>query len=122
VNAPPLIPNLPGQAAHAPLRTRRCVRHAEREAAARCSRCGGFFCRECVVDHKGRLVCADCLARAAAPGERKPRRSWAGFRRGLALLAAVCVLWILFYAIGSWLLGMPGEFHDGTVWRDPFMD
>jgi hypothetical protein len=96
------------------------VRHGEREAVARCSRCAGFFCRECVVDHAGKLVCADCLARATAPREQKPKRSWAGFRRVLALLVGVCVLWVLFYAVGSLLLSMPGEFHDGTVWREPF--
>jgi hypothetical protein len=75
-----------------------------------------------VVDHAGKLVCADCLARATAPAARKTKRPWTGLRRALALLTAVAVLWILFYAVGSLLLSMPGEFHDGTVWRDPFLE
>jgi hypothetical protein len=121
VNAPPSIPALPGHAA-GPLRARRCVRHVEREAVARCSRCGGFFCRECVVDHTGKLVCAGCLAKATAVNAPKSKRSWEVSRWGLSLVLAVLVLWILFYAMGSLLLSVPGDFHDGTIWRKPFMD
>ncbi len=122
MNAPPSIPELPGQVAAAPLRARRCVRHAEREAVARCSSCGGFFCRECVVDHGGKLVCAGCLAKAAADDAPKTKRSWAGAKRVATLVISGLVLWMLFYAIGSLLLSVPGEFHDGTIWRRPFMD
>jgi hypothetical protein len=120
VNAPPLIPDLPGQAPAAPLRARRCARHGEREAVAKCARCSGFFCRECVVDHAGKLVCAGCLAKTMTAAAPRPKRSWAGLRRTVSLLVGVGVLWVLFYAIGSLLLRMPAEFHDGTVWRDPF--
>jgi hypothetical protein len=122
VNVPPTIPDLPGQTAAAPLRARRCVRHSEREAVARCSRCGGFFCRECVVDHTGKLVCAVCLAKATAVSALKPKRSWAGVRRKLSVLVGVMVLWVLFYVLGSLLLTIPAEYHDAGVWRRPFMD
>lgn len=99
------------------------MRHTEREAVARCSSCGGFYCRECVVDHAGRLVCASCLAKTtAASAEAKPKRSFAGLRRGVTLIAAVLVLWVLFYTVGSLLLSVPADFHEGTIWRRPFMD
>ncbi|WP_138223125.1 rhomboid family protein [Nibricoccus aquaticus] len=115
------IPHLPGAAA--PLRARRCVRHTEREAVARCSTCGGFYCRECVVDHAGRLVCASCLTKAARAAEPvKSKRSFAGLRRGVTLVAAVLVLWVIFYAVGSLLLSMPPELHEGTVWKRIGMD
>ena len=35
------------------LRHARCLFHPLREAAARCPRCGGTYCRECVTDEEG---------------------------------------------------------------------
>jgi len=32
------------------------------------------------------------------------------------------MLWMIFYAIGSLLLSIPADFHEGTIWRRPFMD
>jgi hypothetical protein len=95
------------------------VRHTEREAVGRCSTCGGFYCRECVVDHAGRLVCAGCLGKttkAAAEGG-KPRRRLATLRRAAVFATAVLVLWILFSSIGSLLLSVSPDFHEGTVWH-----
>lgn len=118
MNAPPSIPELPGGAA--PLRARRCVRHTEREAVARCPGCQGFFCRECVVDHDGRLTCAACLARATTAATPRTKRSWARASRAVVFGASVVALWVLFYATGSLLLRVPTEVHEGTVWRRPF--
>lgn len=110
-------PLAPGRAA-SPLHARRCVRHANREAVARCPSCSGFFCRECVVDHAGRLMCADCLAReSTAKKSDAPRRLAVLGRLGMAG-AGVLVTWILFYSLGSLLLRIPPDFHEGTVWKD----
>lgn len=85
---------------------------------ARCSTCGGFYCRECVVDHAGRLVCATCLAKTAvASAKEKPKRSFARVRSGVTIAASVLVLWVLFYTIGSLLLSVPPDFHEGTIWQ-----
>jgi sulfite exporter TauE/SafE len=98
------------------LHLRRCVRHPAREAAARCPACGGFFCRECVVEHDGRLLCTPCLAKITkAIGER--RRRWTAVRRGAMAAAGAMLLWICFATTGSWLLKIPPAFHDGTVWK-----
>jgi hypothetical protein len=99
------------------LHTRRCVRHPEREAAARCRACGGFFCRECVVEHEGRLLCAPCLARVTAKSGRR-RERLAIVRRGFVTLSGIAALWLTWYAIGIVLLRLPPNFHDGTIWRD----
>jgi hypothetical protein len=97
------------------LQTRRCARHADREAAARCPSCGGFFCRECIVEHEGRLLCTSCLAKqAAAPQARGG--DWAGMRRQLSLAAATLVAVLVFYAVGSILINVPPDFHEGTIW------
>ena len=99
------------------------MRHTEREAVARCSTCEGFYCRECVVDHSGRLICARCLAKTtAASTEAKPKRSFAGLQRRILLVAAVLLLWTLFYATGSLLLSVPPDFHEGTIWSRMGMD
>lgn len=112
---PPLVPGGPR------LRVMRCVRHSEREAVARCPACGQSFCRECVSEHEGKLLCAACLAKEtrAADGVsnsriRKDRtRLW----RGLRCVCAVFALWGFFFLMGELLLRLPPEFHEGKIWR-----
>jgi hypothetical protein len=43
------------------LKNRRCFNHAEREASARCPECQNDFCRECITEHAGRMLCVNCL-------------------------------------------------------------
>ncbi len=101
------------------LHARRCARHAEREAAARCPDCRGFFCRECVVEHRGKFLCAACLERAIGTNAATARRRrWRAVGREAAtLLAGVFVLWLLFYGGGALLEKLPPDFHDGTIWK-----
>jgi hypothetical protein len=44
---------------------------------AKCRECGDFFCRECVVEHEGRMTCGTCMQEArnqdAAPASRRFR-------------------------------------------------
>ncbi len=103
------------------LALQRCWQHAAREAVARCPECGRSFCRECVVEHEGRILCAGCLARSSAPEQKSARRwSLVPVRRGLAALAGLLVLWFTFYAVGRGLLAIPSEWHEGAVWRRNF--
>ena len=89
----------------------RCFNHANREAVARCVRCGRTFCRECITEHEGRLVCAACLTASASKAAGKwsiPRAIGSG---------AICILsflfaWGFFYYTGKLLLKMPSSFHD----------
>lgn len=113
-----VIPPFSGPSArpNADLHTRRCARHPTREAAARCLACGEFFCRECVVEHEGRLLCASCLARQTTKSALRLPFGLAA-RRALALALAVLVAWAAFYAVGALLLKLPTSFHDGTIWR-----
>jgi hypothetical protein len=98
-----------------PVHTKRCARHSSREAAARCPSCGDFFCRECIVEHEGRLLCTSCLAREAARAGKHADR-WVRTRRRLALAAAMLVAGLVFYAMGSMLLSVPPDFHEGNIW------
>jgi len=88
----------------------RCHNHGEREAAGRCVACRRMYCRECVSEYDGRLLCAQCLA-----GQREhadvPRR------RGLPLLpfqlaAGLLVLTGVFYGAGSLMTVAPSAFFD----------
>ncbi len=108
------VPPIPGPVVES-IHTRRCARHADREAAARCPSCGGFFCRECIVEHEGRLLCTSCLAKQAA-SKVAARGDWAGLRRQLALAAGALAAVLVFYAVGSILTNVPPEFHEGTIW------
>ena len=108
---PVLPPARSGVALHA----RRCVRHTTREAAARCPACGEFFCRECVVEHAGKLLCAPCLAKSAVASEIR-RKKLVRLRRAAQTVAGLLALWFAFYGLGALLLKVPPTVHDGTIW------
>lgn len=101
------------------LTAQRCFNHAGREAAARCPECGRFFCRECVSDHDGRVICATCLAGLAA-GPKKASSLGAVLAALVPAAVAFVVLWFAFYLVGYGLSAIPSNFHEGTIWRDAF--
>lgn len=105
----------------APLRVMRCARHSEREAVARCPQCGGSFCRECVSEHEGRLLCAACLAKGlAVKPEASKRHVWKRVKPTLLNVGAVFLLWALFMSFGELLVRIPPEVHEGNIWKAPF--
>ena len=94
----------------------RCDLHPEREASARCLECGRDYCRECVVDHHGRLLCRRCLARLATPsGDERGR----GLARRIAGLTSIAVgffvAWLAFYSLGRLLLLLPTGVESRTA-------
>ncbi len=91
------------------LHAQRCVQHPSREAVARCPSCVRFYCRECVVEHDGRLLCTSCLAKSSAPVRRSrgiAAVAWFG-----AAAAGLLMAWASFYYTGSLLAKIPSEFH-----------
>ncbi len=98
------------------LAEQRCLRHAAREAVARCPECGHSFCRECIAEHDDRVLCADCLTRILRKVEK---RGSIMARLGTALLGVIGIAcaWFFFYCLGESLARMPVSFHDGTVWE-----
>jgi hypothetical protein len=99
------------------LHQERCAHHAAREAAAKCLSCGRFFCRECVTEHLGRVLCAECLARE---GEKKAarRRRLASLRQAGMFIAGFFLVWLVFHTTGRALMAIPDSFHEGTVWEE----
>ena len=107
----------------ADLHQTRCLNHAAREAAARCPVCKNFFCRECITEHNGRVMCAACIQKDGIPAPEKQRGVFKAGLGGCAAAAKICfgifVLWISFYAVGRLLLLFPDSFHNGDLWRGP---
>jgi len=97
------------------LTRQRCFNHALREAAARCPACGRYFCRECVTEHEGRMICASCLRRSRGEGPRGRRVLAAALRVGGGLLGSAAA-WAFFYWLGRLLLRLPTPFHEGNLW------
>ncbi len=85
----------------------RCLHHPGREAVSRCPGCRGFFCRECVTDHRGRLLCRRCLGAAVAG--KADGFAWARWSAGA--LAGGFFAWMVFYYAGAFLASLPSQFH-----------
>jgi hypothetical protein len=92
------------------LLAQRCVLHPDREAAVRCPGCERFYCRECVTEHRGRMMCSHCVARFAAPSARK---SSVGMMWILLCVGGLLFSWMLFYYLGMALARIPSSFHGG---------
>ncbi|MBL0714819.1 MAG: hypothetical protein JJV98_14080 [Desulfosarcina sp.] len=98
------------------LELRRCAHHADREAVARCPRCGRYFCRECITEHAGCVLCARCLGSVRRQDDVR-----SGFLRRLAPLVqfvfGLLLIWGCFFYLGQTLIALPDDFHEGTVWQ-----
>jgi len=94
----------------------RCANHPGREAAARCPDCRSFFCRECVTEHEGGVLCAACLRRRTAARSAPQRRF---LRRLAGLLPAVLGVlagWLFFFLLGrALLLHQPEPPDEGSI-------
>ncbi len=88
----------------------RCSNHVSREAVARCPECGRYFCRECISEHDGRVICAFCLKHLSTKDVRRYRLT--GLVSLIQVLMGVLLLWSSFYLLGKVLLTIPSAFHD----------
>jgi late competence protein required for DNA uptake (superfamily II DNA/RNA helicase) len=87
----------------------RCWHHPNREAVVRCPGCSRFYCRECVVEHLGRMVCSDCVAakKADVSAASFSYVRWTALAAGGFLLA-----WLIFYYLGVTLARIPSDFFE----------
>lgn len=89
-----------------PLVEQRCFHHPAREAVVRCPGCRRFYCRECVTEHEGRMMCAACASADVQRGAR--RGSIAAWIAGAA--AGFLLAWLIFYYFGMLLERIPSDF------------
>jgi len=74
-----------------------------------CPSCRRFFCRECVTEHDGLMMCVACvalLARSEAGAERSKKIRWT-----MGAILGILLAWVAFYYLGSMLARIPSEFH-----------
>ncbi|MGB0258579.1 MAG: rhomboid family protein [Coraliomargarita sp.] len=100
-----------------PLANARCFKHVHREAVARCPECGKFYCRECVTEHEGRMMCRSCLD-ALLQVDEKVASGWFQVLKGWLLAGAgVCLVAYVFFQLGRFLLSIPAKFHSGIFFE-----
>jgi len=99
-----------------PIAQQRCLVHEYREAVARCPVCRNAYCRECVTEHEGRVVCAPCLKKILST-RSATRRKFVRFVAAGLPVAGLLLAWVVFYGIGRALMLIPASVHDGTAWR-----
>lgn len=95
----------------------RCVYHPVREAVARCPGCSRFFCRECISEHGDRVLCTNCLARAAQVETGRRRSFFGPAVRAVLVCLGVLLAWWFFDLLGQGLMKLPASVHEGTVWK-----
>ena len=93
------------------LARQRCFHHASREAVSRCPQCRRFYCRECVTEHAGQLLCASCLAVQNKPGGGDTF-SLARLWLPVGLVGGFFLAWLFFYYLGVVLTKMPMTTHE----------
>jgi hypothetical protein len=88
----------------------RCWHHGAREAVVRCPDCHRFFCRECVIEHQGRMICTACVnASEVQTGDASRIGTWTLLGVGGFLLA-----WCVFYYLGMFLARIPSDFFESA--------
>jgi len=93
----------------------RCFAHNERGASGRCPACIRFYCRECLTEHEGRVLCTRCLQALTKPGDVKSFSILRGITRGVAGLLGVAFAGAFFYLVGLLMARLPASFHDGSA-------
>jgi hypothetical protein len=95
------------------LAARRCLVHPDREAAARCPSCHQYYCRECVVEHQARFLCAACLQKSIA-ARTKPSALRFDWLSPFPLLLGFAIAYLSFYVIERILLLIPVNIYNGA--------
>ncbi len=99
----------------------RCFNHSMREAVARCPACSRFYCRECITEHEGKMLCATCLSQTSQTAVKRRGKIFINMLGQAVLFGSGFVLvWKFFHLLGRMLLMLPSSFHEGTVWSDIF--
>lgn len=93
-----------------------CLLHPDREAVAICLSCNHYFCRECVTEHRGKVLCKPCLSKKKEKSVKKKKLPLL-IRSALAILVGLFLCYILFYSLGYTLSVIPDKFHQGTYFE-----
>ena len=87
------------------LKNLRCKNHPEREAVAKCNICGHFYCRECITEHNGKMVCGNCIREQTL--DKNQFSSKLSFKQLIIFLLTFLMLWLTFYISGEIIYKIP---------------
>lgn len=62
------------------------------------------------------MLCASCI-RALREAPRSGRGRLSGMITTLRCAAGVALCFVFFYTMGRFLLTMPAQYHEGTLWQ-----
>jgi len=93
-----------------------CLNHIGREAVARCPSCSQYFCRECITEYNGRMLCNPCYT-ARTQVQEKPARDWFILTTSIQAFLGLGLLWFTAWLFGRILVNIPSDFHEGTLWE-----
>jgi hypothetical protein len=69
-----------------------------------------------VVEHLGRMICSDCVAKQAANSSARRFSGLSSSLRWSAFaIAGFLLAWLIFYDVGVMLARIPSDFFEGTL-------
>ena len=86
----------------------------QRPRTYRCPVCKRNYCRECGVEHEGRILCAACLKKLLLSRQPASAR-WSRLAVSAAPVIGFLIAWLFFFSLGEWLLSIPTSFHEGKL-------
>lgn len=93
----------------------KCKNHALREAVAKCMVCLDLFCRECVVEHEGRMTCKHCLDQQLDDKQSAKGQALIKTVFQLVIAGASCLFcYVFFYLIGRSLMSFAQTFYESA--------
>ena len=72
---------------------------------SRCPSCKRFYCRECVTEHDGRLLCVQCLSAGTGVQARPAGTRWLLWAAGAVM--GIVMAFLIFYTTGYVLQQVP---------------
>ena len=100
-------------AAPVSLKHRRCLNHAEREASARCPICKNDFCRECITEHKGKMLCVNCL-KESTKKKKNHKKLFTPIFYTLLLALTLIIIFLCFVSMGREIAFREISKHDSV--------
>ena len=75
-----------------------------------------MFCRECIVEHDYKLICADCLRALIASQSAAPPRFRLPFAALVQFATGLVLIWLGIYLAAILLQRIPADVHEGLIW------
>ena len=79
----------------------------------RCPECHRYYCRECVIEHQGRMICGECVARTGVANSTPMALAPSALL--VAAVGGLLLAWLVFYYLGAMLARIPSDFFGGPT-------